>query len=93
MTVRPRQPLTRGQQRPRKPRRRRRIDAHWSSLGLILGAAIGGLIALWHVPDEFLHLGGSVLKYVLLVLVAIIVWQNQGLLKTWGRAVIDSVKR
>ena len=55
---------------------------------MIAGAVIAGLIGLKFVTDDFLLAGGDAMKYVLLLLAAIIVWQNQGLLKTWGRALV-----
>lgn len=88
-----RQSLTRGQQRARKIRRRQ-LGTNWSTLAMIGSAVIAGLIASHVVTDQVLLEGrGFMLKLIIIVLAAIILWQNHGLLLTWGRAVAKLVKR
>lgn len=75
----PRQPLTRGQQRPRK-RRRRHVETSWTALGMIAGAVLIGMF--WgHYLLDFVF-GGN-MKLVIVAMALLIAYQNRDRLMRW----------
>lgn len=82
-----RQPLTRGQQKPRKVRRRR-PGTSWTAMGVVASAVVVGLAGARYLSEQFLTAG----YLLILFLCAVVLFQNFDRIHSWGRALLDRVR-
>lgn len=77
----PRQPLTRGQQRPRRPRRGRQMGTSWAALAMIAGAVLLGMLGARYAEDYILT--GGFMRLIIVALALVILFQNRDVLLRW----------